>query len=74
MEESKRNLLGGFPLSEGEQKGIEIAVDSVQDLWHKGSKCLVGRLGVPKKLNKEAFKLILLRIWRPAGTVLIKEV
>jgi hypothetical protein len=74
MEESKRNLLGGFPLSEGEQKGIEIAVDSVQDLWHKGSKCLVGRLGVPKKLNKEAFKAILLRIWRPVGTVLFKEV
>jgi hypothetical protein len=31
-------------------------------------------LGVPKKLNKEAFKAILTRIWRPAGRVVFKEI
>jgi hypothetical protein len=61
-------------LSGGEQKGIEIAEELIQDLRIKGSKCLVGRLGVPKKLNKEAFKAILLRIWRPAGKLMINDV
>lgn len=34
----------------------------------------MGRLGVPKKLNKEAFKAILMRIWRPARRVVFKEI
>lgn len=45
------NVLDGFPLSKGEQTGIEIADDTIQDLCIKGSKCLVRRLGVPKKLH-----------------------
>jgi hypothetical protein len=68
------NVLEGFPLSEGERNGIEIADETVQNLRIKGSKCLVGRLGVPKKLNKESFKAILVRIWRPAGNVVFKEI
>jgi hypothetical protein len=68
------NVLGGLPLTEGEKKGIEIAEETVQDLRIKGSKCLIGRLGVPKKLNKEAFKAVLMRIWRPAGKLMINEV
>jgi hypothetical protein len=34
----------------------------------------VGRLGVPKKLNKEAFKAVLQRIWRPSGQLVVKEI
>jgi hypothetical protein len=67
-------FLGGFPLSEGEQKGITIAEGTTQILCAKGSKCIVGRLWVPKKLNKEAFKAILIRIWRSAGRVVFKEI
>jgi hypothetical protein len=48
--------------------------ETVQDLRIKGSKCLVSWLGVPKKLNKEAFKGILMRIRRPAGKLMINEV
>jgi hypothetical protein len=59
-------MLGGFPLSVGEQQGIEITEEAVQDLCTKGSKCLVGWLGVPKKLNNKAFKFILMHMWRPA--------
>lgn len=59
MEGSGGNILGGFPLFEGEQTGLVIAEEVTQDLRAKGTKCLVGRLGVPKKLNKEAFKAIL---------------
>jgi hypothetical protein len=49
---SNGDCLGGFPLTEGEQKGITIADRTMQELRAKGSKCLVGWLGVPKKLNK----------------------
>ncbi len=34
----------------------------------------MGRLGVPKKLNKEAFKAILVRIWRLVGRLFLKEI
>lgn len=54
MSRGNGEVLGGFPLSEGEQKGITIDDAATQELRAKGSKCLVGRLGVPKKLNKEA--------------------
>lgn len=74
MIEKNRNELDGFPMSEGEQLGIEIADETVHDLRIKGSRCLVGRLGVPKNLNKETFIAVLLRIWQPAGNVLFKEV
>jgi len=74
MIEGGGNVLWGLPLSEGEQKGLEIVETSTQELCNKGNKCLVGRLGVPKKLNNEAFKSILLRIWRPAGKMNCKEI
>jgi hypothetical protein len=74
MEGSGGNILGGFPLSKGEQTELVITEEVTQDLQVKGTKCLVGRLGVPKKLNKEAFKAILVRIWRPAGKVYFKEI
>jgi hypothetical protein len=54
--------------------GITIGDEETEDLQVKGSKCLVGRLGVPKKLNKEAFKSLLLRIWRTMGRVFFKEI
>lgn len=47
---------------------------TTHDIRAKGSKCLVGRLGVPKKLNRVAFKAVLMRIWRPAGRVVFKEI
>jgi hypothetical protein len=74
MAKGNGNFLGGLPFSEGEQKGLQISDESIQELRVKGSRCLVGRLGVPKKLNKEAFKAILVRIWRPAVKVIFKEI
>ncbi len=62
MAASDGNILGGFPLSKGEQIRLVIADGVTQELQAKGSKCLMGRLGVPKKLNKEAFKALLVRI------------
>jgi hypothetical protein len=63
-----------FPLTEGEQRGIDVSDEETEALPSKGSKCLVGRLGVAKKLNKEAFKSLLLKIWRPVGRVFFKEI
>jgi hypothetical protein len=74
MTEGNGNVLGGFPLSKREQKEIVVAESAIQELCNKGSLCLVGRLGVPKKLNKEAFKAVLQRIWRPSGRLVVKEI
>jgi len=74
MTECNENFLGGLPLTEGELRDLRIADESTKELQVKGSRCLVGRLGAPKKLNKEAFKAILMRIWRPAGRVVFKEI
>jgi hypothetical protein len=72
--EGDENVLGGFPLSEREQKRIVVADSAIQELCNKGFLCLVWRLGVPKKLNKEAFKAVLQRIWRPSGRLVVKEI
>ncbi|XP_062146783.1 uncharacterized protein LOC133854564 [Alnus glutinosa] len=58
----------------GEKCGLIIADETIQDLQTKGSRCLVGSLGVPKKLNKEAFKAVLVRIWRLGRNLFLKEI
>jgi hypothetical protein len=63
-----------FPLTEGEQRGIDVSDEETEVLRSKGSKCLVGRLGVAKEFNKEAFKSLLVRIWRTMGRVFFKEI
>jgi hypothetical protein len=74
MAEEGGEQYGRYPLTKGELQGIPIGDDETENLRTKGSKCLVGRLGVPKKLNKEAFKSFLLRIWRTTGRVFFKEI
>jgi hypothetical protein len=59
MSEDNGNTVEGFPLSEKEQIEIVVEESAIQELCNKGSLCLVGRLGVPKKLNKEAFITVL---------------
>jgi len=51
MTEGLGNVLGRLPLIEGEQREIQIEDETIQDLRDKGSKGVVGSLGVPKKLN-----------------------
>jgi hypothetical protein len=65
---------GKFPLTEGEQQGIQIELEDIADLRAKGSKCLVGKLGVPKRVNNEAFQSLLTRIWRTVGDIFFKEI
>jgi hypothetical protein len=37
MTDGNKNVLGGLPLFEGEQRGIQIADETIQDLRDKGS-------------------------------------
>lgn len=69
-----REKFGKFSLTNGEQKGIPIGDDDTEELRLKGMKCLVGQLGVQKKVNKEAFKTLLTRIWKLVGRIVFKEI
>jgi hypothetical protein len=62
-----RDFGGKIPLSRGEQHGIPISNDETVDLRAQGAKYLVGRFGIDKKFNKEAFKALLLRVWHIDG-------
>jgi hypothetical protein len=61
-------------LTASESQGISVSDDGTEVLRAKGSRCLIGRLGAVKRLNKEAFKTLLLRIWRIRGQVFFKEI
>lgn len=74
MAEKSGDFQGTFPLIESELQEIDIGEDETEELRTKGSKCLIGRLGVAKKIHKEAFKAILVRIWRLLGSVFFKEI
>jgi hypothetical protein len=62
MAEEYGDLYRKFPLTKGEQLGIVISDEETKGLRVKGEKCLVGRLGVAKNINKEAFKTLLICI------------
>jgi hypothetical protein len=74
MAEGSEEVRRKFPLKAGETKGISIEDDETVELRAMGLRCLVGKLGVNKKLNKEAFKSLLNRIWRTEGRLFIKEI
>ncbi|GLT77192.1 hypothetical protein SLA2020_488010 [Shorea laevis] len=40
----------------------------------QAAKCLVGKIGTEKKINRDAFRSLLLRLWNPLGAVVFKEV
>jgi hypothetical protein len=67
------NYHGLFPPTEGELQEVDISDDETKELRTKGSKCLIGRLGVAKKIHRDSFKAILTRIWRTVGNVFFKE-
>jgi hypothetical protein len=74
MAEDYWEKVGNFPFIEGEKQGIQIGVEEIEYLRAKGTRCLVGRLGVPKRINKEAFKTLNTHIWRLVGDMFFKEI
>jgi hypothetical protein len=61
-------------LTSGELQGIPVNDDEMEDLCLNGTKCLVGRLGIAKKINKDNVKSVLTRIWRMEGSIFFNEI
>ena len=67
-------LCGRIACIGGENIGISISEGDVAADIEKGERCLVGRIGGERKVNKEAFKTVLSQIWRMVGSVTFQEV
>jgi hypothetical protein len=52
MAEECGDYHGSSSLTKGEQVGIFIGEDEIDELRENGTKCLISRLGIPKNLNK----------------------
>jgi hypothetical protein len=74
MGDKLETLCGKISCIGREDVGITISEGDVAADREKGLRCLVGRIGDEKKVNKEAFKSILSRIWRTIRPVTFKEV
>jgi hypothetical protein len=74
MAKQHGDLDGKFPLTVGEQKGISIGNDDIEELRMKGLKCLLGKMGDAKRINKEAFNSMISRIWCLRGNVFFNEI
>ncbi|XP_059436282.1 uncharacterized protein LOC132169233 [Corylus avellana] len=60
-------------LTEGEKEGITIVEGEIKDLRQKGERCIVGRIGSEKRINKEAFMVMIRRLWKIVGNIVFKE-
>lgn len=74
MGDDLKTLCRRISLIGGEKVGIKILEGEIAADREKGERCLVGRIGDERKVNKEAFKNVLSRIWRILGTVVFNEV
>jgi hypothetical protein len=68
------NRKAGEYRTKGEQLGIPITENDVKETRTIGANCLVGRLWAEKKVNREAFKSVMTRIWRAEGCVVFNEI
>ena len=67
-------LCGNVSSIGGKKMGIYISEWEVADAREIGERCLVGRIGEERRINKEAFKTVLTCLCRMAGTVIFKDV
>jgi hypothetical protein len=56
------SLKGSTMLSEGEQLGIDVVDCEVAEAKKKGNCCLIGKIWVGKRVNKEGFISVFKRI------------
>jgi hypothetical protein len=63
MAEQLEELCGNISLSKGERTGITITEGEIEEARVQGGRCLVGRLWLARRVNKEAFKEVLTRAW-----------
>jgi len=74
MADSLVDLCGNMTLLEGEQVGLVIHEDDTVDLRLKRERCLVGRLLTERRIQKDAFRVLMSKLWRTMGSVLFKEI
>lgn len=74
MRDNLETLCGRMSLVGGEKMGIKIMEGEVAANREKRERCLVGRVGDGKKVNKEAFKNVISQLWRTVGIVTFNEV
>jgi hypothetical protein len=73
MEELVEKLGEGMRLLEGEKASIVITEDDTADQRLRNGRCLVGRIMSERRVQKEAFKAFMARLWKTTGKVAFKE-
>jgi hypothetical protein len=73
MADSIVELCENMSLTEGEQVGLCIHEDDTADLRMMWGKCLVGRLLTERRVQKDAFRISMAKLWRTIGSVIFKE-
>jgi hypothetical protein len=71
-EEDLAELWGKFMLTEVEQDGLEAVEEEVDGISNQGSHCLVGKLISERLIGKDTIRKIMVRNWRPSGSVVFK--
>jgi hypothetical protein len=73
MEELIESMGDRIKLTEGERKGITIIEFYTADLRARSECCLLGRLISDRRIQKEAFKALMTRLWKTLEAVAFKE-
>ncbi|XP_062152170.1 uncharacterized protein LOC133860613 [Alnus glutinosa] len=74
MEGLIESMSEGLKLSEGERKEITITESDTADLRGRSERCLLGKLMSDRRIQKEAFKTLMSRLWKTIETVAFKEI
>lgn len=72
MAEELKELFSRISLTDSELEKISISEGEITVLRDRGSRCLVGRIETDKRINRDAFKTLLHRLWRPGGHVVFQ--
>jgi hypothetical protein len=64
MEELIESMGDSMKLTEGERKGITITKVDIADLRAKSERCFLGRLMSDRRIQKEAFRALMIGFGR----------
>jgi hypothetical protein len=73
MEEILKSLYGNMTMMVGEKIGITITEDDTADLRMKSGMCLIGSIMFERRIQKEEFRTLMLRLWRTSDNITFKE-
>jgi hypothetical protein len=67
MDSGLVKLCSKISLSEREKVGISVTEGEVAEVREIGGRCLIGKIGPEKQINREAFKSVMSRLWKWQG-------